>query len=60
VFNFLTDSIENALTVANGFVTGEDVTKRQVAKLIADGVTVAGAAALLDVSVDTIKRLLDD
>ena len=60
MFNILTDAIENALTVVGDLAEGEVPTKRQVAQLISDGVTVAVIAAATGFSVEVIEELLDD
>ena len=62
MFKFLTDSVENALDVAHGVIDpfGNPPTKRQVAKLIADGMTVYAAAEAWGVGVDVIEALLED
>lgn len=60
MLDFLTDSVENALDVIDGFLTGDPVSKRQVAKMIADGVSVATVAAMAGVTVDVIEELLKD
>ena len=63
MFKFLTDSIENAIDVGVGVMTlGEagDVSKESVAKLIADGLTVAVIAHGYGVAEDVIQELLDD
>ena len=63
MFKFLTDSIENAIDVGVGLVSfGEagDFSKESVAKLIADGLTVAVIAHGYGVAEDVIQELLDD
>lgn len=60
MFDFLTDSIENGLDILGGLVEGEAPTKRQVAKLIADGVSVYAIADATGVAVDVIQDLVDD
>lgn len=42
MFDFITDSIENTLDVVDAVLSSEDVTKQQVARLIADGLRTAG------------------
>ena len=64
MFNFLIDSVENALNVAqktiNYVVDDEPLpTKTEVAKLIADGLTVVAVAQLFDVGEDIIKDILE-
>lgn len=58
MFDWLTDSVDNALSVADAVMTGEDIKQRQIAKLIADGMTVASAAAIVGVSADVLESLL--
>ena len=63
MFNFLIDSVENVLNVAqktiNYVVDDEPLpTKTEVAKLIADGLTVVAVAQLFDVGEDIIKDIL--
>lgn len=48
MFGKLTDMIDNGLSVVGGIFTGELPTQRQVAKLIADGVSIAGLEAERD------------
>lgn len=63
MFNFLIDSVENVLNVAqktiNYVVDDKPLpTKTEVAKLIADGLTVVAVAQLFDVGEDIIKDIL--
>lgn len=60
MFNFLTDAIENALDVADSVLSGEDVTKRQVAKLISDGLSAAAIASATGLAVEVIEKMVDD
>lgn len=60
MFDFLTDSIENGLNVLGGLVEGELPTKRQVAKLLADGATVYGIAEATGLAVEVIQELVDE
>lgn len=60
MFDFLTDAIENALDVADSVLSGEDVTKRQVARLVSDGLSIATIASATGLAVDVIERLVDD
>jgi len=60
MLDFLTDSIENGLDVLGGLVMGETPTKRQVAQLISDGVTVAAIAEATGVAVETIEGLIGE
>ena len=60
MFNFLTDAIDNTLTVVGGVFTGDLPTQRQVSQMIADGMTVAAVASATGLAVDVIERLLTD
>lgn len=59
MFSFLTNSVYNALDVVSDLVDGE-VDQRKVAKLIADGLTVAAVASMFGVAEDAIEKLLED
>ena len=60
MFSFLTDAIDNTLTVVGGVLTGDLPTQRQVAQMISDGMTVAAVASATGLAVDVIERLLTD
>ena len=60
MFGLLTDAIENALTVAGSVMTGEDVSARQVARLISDGMTIAAVASATGLAVEVIEQMLED
>lgn len=59
MFSFLTNSVYNALDVVSDLVDGE-INQRKVAKLIADGLTIAAVAAMFGVAEDAIEKLLED
>lgn len=60
MFNFLTDSIENALDVADSLLSLEAPKKRQVAKLIADGLSIYAVSEITGVAVEIIEKLVDE
>ena len=60
MLGFIFDSVDNAISVAGAVMSGEDVSRQQVSKLIADGLTVAAAAAALNVSVDFVEKMLSE
>ena len=60
MFNFLTDAIENALNVADATLSGDDISKRQVAKLLADGLTIAATASATGIAIDVIEKWLEE
>lgn len=59
MFGFITDSVENALDVVDRLVSGEDVSKRQLAKLLSDGIAVGGGIMLAGAVTDALKDSLD-
>jgi DNA-binding NarL/FixJ family response regulator len=60
MFDFLTDAVENALDVADSVLSGEDVTKRQVARLVSDGLSIAAIASATGLAVEIIEKMVDD
>lgn len=60
MFNLLTDAIENGLDIISGLTEGETPSKRQVAQLISDGVTVVAIAEATGFAVETIQSILDE
>lgn len=54
MFDFLVDGVDNALSVFTG-----DIDQQRVAKLIADGLTVAAVAAIFDVGTDVIEAIVE-
>ena len=60
MFGFITDAIENALDIANAVLSGDDITKRQVAQLISDGLSVAAIASATGLAVEVIERMVSD
>ena len=60
MFGLLINPIVNALDVVDGVFSGEGPTKRQVAKLIDDGVTIAAIAAGFGVAVEVIEALVEE
>lgn len=60
MFDFIEKSVSNALDVVGGVINGEDVKREQVAKLIADGLTVAAVASATGLAVDVVNKMLSD
>lgn len=60
MFGFLTDAVENAFDVVDSVLSGEDVTKRQVARLVSDGVSIAAIASATGLAVDVVERMIGD
>lgn len=65
MFDFLINSVSNVLTVGQktiGYVVDDEPlpTKTEVAKLIADGLTIYAAAEVLDIGVDVIQEIIGE
>ena len=60
MFKILTDAVENALDVVTAPLTGDLPTKQQVAKLLADGLTIYAVSEATGVAVDALEKILDD
>ena len=60
MFDIITDAIENVLDVIDGITSGELPTKRQVAQLVADGVSIYDISEASGFAVETIQELLED
>lgn len=60
MFGILTDSIENVLNIADSLLSGEDITKKEVAKLVNDGIEIAVIANAAGVGVEVIEALMEE
>ena len=60
MFDFLTDSVENGLNVLDDLTSGEAPSKREVSKLIADGLSIAAASQMTGWTTDMIEKLIED
>ena len=60
MFGWFEDAVDNILDVADTVTDFELPSKRQVAKLVDTGLTVASIAAMYDVGTDVIEGLLED
>lgn len=60
ILGFIEDAIENVLDCADDILDGEMPSKRNVAKLISDGLTVAAVASAYGVAEDVIEKILED
>ena len=60
MFDFLTDSIDNALGVLGDLVDGETPSRRQVSKLLADGITIVAISEATGVAVEVLENLMED
>lgn len=57
MFGYLVDPINNVLDIAEQGLSLEAPTREQVVKLIDDGVTIAGIAAMFGTSIEVIEQL---
>lgn len=46
--------------MADGLLSGEDIPKRQIARLISDGMTVAAISSMTGIAVNVIEDILED
>ena len=60
MFDFITDSFENALDILDDLVDGELPSKRQVARLMADGVSIYAISEATGFAEEVIRDLIDD
>lgn len=54
------DMVDNALSIGSSLLSGEDISRQQVAKLIADGVEVYAIANMFGVAENVILELIKD
>jgi len=59
LFDVLTDPIENVLDVGTGLLQGDMPSRRQLAELINDGISVAAIANTYGVSVEMVRALIE-
>jgi len=60
IFGFIEDSIENGLDVFDALLDGEAPSKKQLAKMIADGVEIAAIATATGYGIEVLQNILDD
>lgn len=60
MFNFISNSVGNALDITGSILTGEGVTAKQIAKLVDDGLTVVEIASLTGLTTAAVRSLLSD
>lgn len=59
LFDAVTGAVENGLDILSGLADGELPTKRQLAKLISDGVSIYAISEATGVAVDSLKSIVD-
>ena len=60
MFDFIADAVENVLDITDNLLEGEAPTKRQVAKLASDGLSIAAIASVTGLASDVIERMIND
>ena len=60
MFKFLEDAIENTLDVVGGALSGEDVTKQQISKLVSDGLSIAAICAATGLAVEVVEGIMGE
>lgn len=60
IFNLIEDAITNALDIGESLIDGDGPSKRQVAKLISDGLTVAAIASATGLAIDVIQKMMEE
>jgi len=60
MFDFVTGSIENGLDILGDLASGELPTKRMVAKLLSDGLSIYAISEATGVAVDLIEKIIED
>lgn len=60
MFGLFTSAIENALDIVSAPFDGKDITKRQIARLINDGMTIAAIATMFGVAEDVVTEFIKD
>lgn len=58
MFDFITNAVENTLDVADAFLSGEDITKRQIARLVSDGLSVAAIASATGIAAEVVQKMI--
>jgi hypothetical protein len=59
MFDFVFKSVDNALSLVTDVLDGEDIDRRKVSKLVADGISVVVIAEAAGVAVEVIEKLLE-
>lgn len=60
MFDFLENSIKNCLDILDCLTYGEVPTKRQMAKLISDGVSIYAISEATGFAVEVLEKLIED
>lgn len=59
IFDAITGVVENGLDILSGLAEGELPTKRQLAKLISDGVSIYAISEATGIAVDILESIVD-
>ena len=60
IFDPITKAVENTLDIADGLVSGETPSKRQIAKLVSDGVSIYAISSATGIAVDVLESISND
>jgi len=60
MFGFFTDAVENALDIGIDLLDGEAPNRRQLAKLIDAGMTIAAISSATGIATDVLESILDE
>ena len=60
IFDQLTSAIENTLDITCGLLDGEIPSKKQVAKLVSDGVSIYAISEATGLAVEVIESIINE
>jgi hypothetical protein len=60
IFDPITKAVENTLDIADCLVSGEAPSKKQIAKLISDGVSIYAISSATGIAVDVLQSIIDE
>lgn len=60
MFDFLVKAVDNALSIPAAILNGEDISRQQLSKMIADGISIAVIAQGLGVAEEALQAIIDN
>ena len=60
IFDILTDPIENALNITDNLISGEDITKKEIADLLSTGITLVTISETTGIAIEIIEDLMEN
>lgn len=60
MFGSIFDSVDNALSIVSNVVSGDNVSRQQISRLISDGVSIALIASAFGVAESVIREIAND